>query len=121
MTDSDTYLTLAYRRGSTAAYAAGTWTEIPDPPHTAESMIEWIEIGHPSVDGYLPTRPDLSAEWGGSETPTSLMLAIGINHQKEANEMCDAICEAWERGVNDHFYEACAKELRRKSERRVTA
>lgn len=113
----NSYEQTAYERGRRAAEAAATWTEPPKPPHTVTSIIEWIECEHPSVDNHLPSRPDLSAEWGGSETPRTLVRAVwGSSTPNVCPEsLQDQICEAWEQGVNDHFYKACATELRRQT------
>lgn len=121
MTDTlNNPLSLAYERGRKAAEAAATHTEIPEPPHNVTHLIAMLMSGSPEAEPHLPSRPDLSAEWGGSETISSLVRAV-----TGAGAICsdeeDDICEAWERGVSDHFANACIAELRRRSERRVAS
>jgi hypothetical protein len=117
-TTASQYLSAAYRRGRFAAEARATNTEIPGPPITAEALIALIEEESPAAEAFLPSRPDLSAEWGGSETPRTLVRTI-TGHDPVHPDEEDAICEAWERGVSDHFYQACITELRRRIERRA--
>jgi hypothetical protein len=126
MTDTLTthWLSLAYQRGKKAGEAAATYTEIPQPPPSgvpdAEALIALIEDNAPEAELFLPSRPDLSAEWGGSETSRSLVRAVTGSDPHDLHDFDDeAICDAWERGVADHFYKACVAELRRKSEGRM--
>jgi hypothetical protein len=112
MTDTNyttEYEHAAYERGRRAAESAATHTEARNPAH----LIAWIEMGHPSVDGMLPSKPNLSGEWGGSESSGSLVRSLVGEAMLTDEETYDAICEAWEAGVNDHWYQACIAELQR--------
>jgi hypothetical protein len=112
----DNYIDLAYERGRKAAESAATWTELPAPPMTVERLIDMIEADEGDQWEYLPTRPDLSGEWSGSETSQSLADATcGRQACKDAPMLLDALCDAWERGVADAWLPACARELVRRS------
>jgi hypothetical protein len=55
----------------------------------------------------LPEPPNLSGEWAGDETPSSLMLAVLRDGWEEIEEYVEAqqdICTAWEDAANEAFF-----------------
>ncbi len=55
----------------------------------------------------LPEPPNLSGEWAGDETPSSLMLALfgdGWNEIEEYVEAQQDLCTAWEDAANEAFF-----------------
>lgn len=116
------HLHAAYEMGCEAARNAASWT-VDDHP---QRVLDMLDEGHPAVDQYLPNRPDLSAQWGGDETPQSLLKAVmaDVPTHPHTRPSCRCIhcgntvgvgevCEAWEEGVSDTFENACAEELRK--------
>jgi len=57
--------------------------------------------------GELPEPPNLSGEWSGDETPSSLMVSCFGEDWQENEDYCDAqgdICSAWEIAAHDAFF-----------------
>jgi hypothetical protein len=57
-------------------------------------------------DQFIPVQPSLSGEWADSLTPKNLVDAILLpdedGHRLSADDV-EAICAAWEAGVDERF------------------
>jgi hypothetical protein len=115
----------AYRLGADAALAAASWAADGNTSDDhRRAVLAMLADGDPQAYDYLPAEPNLSGEWADGPTPRSLYEDITGNDHSEAEadaglayemlvgSVMDAICDAWEAGVSDHFEQACVAELR---------
>lgn len=102
----------AYARGVEAAKAAASWIIDGNTPREhIEQLARWGDDGDPRLDDHLPNRPNLSGEWADAPTPASLAVEIlGTGPDTaEREEQVDAICDAFEQGVDDTFTQECER------------
>lgn len=126
----------AYRLGVDAATAAASWIADGNTDHAAAvRVLAMMDDGDPAADDYMPARPTLSGEWADDPTPTSIAYDVcGTTCPQCGNagtyigpdgyvscgctdndrddmdhdpDVIDAIADAWERGVDDTFGDAC--------------
>jgi hypothetical protein len=105
----------AYALGVDAAKAAASW--VIDGNTDAEHyrhVLSLMDNGDPRADDYLPATPNLSGEWAGDPTPHSLYEDVTGRSSSDRvfGAIIDAICDAWERGVEDTFQPECERLLR---------
>lgn len=82
-------------------------------------LLTMLDDGDPEADDYLPPRPTLSGEWADGMTPRSLFEYVtGFDAHAEAsfnadayNGVVDALCEAYEAGVDETFTTECERVL----------
>lgn len=101
----------AYEEGRAAAVARASW--VADGNSDADSMrrmLRWCEEGDGRFQDRLPARPDLSGEWAGLPTPTSLARGI-LGRDPEGDEE-ERAADAYEEAVSDHFEQECERLLR---------
>lgn len=112
----------AFELGQQAARDVATWTvDGNTPPEHARRVLAMLEDGDPEAFDHLPTRPSLSGEWADDPTPRSLFEDVtDLDAHAEAtwnvdaySAVVEALCDAYERGVDETFEAACGAELRR--------
>lgn len=106
----------AYGRGKRAALAAAGWvTDGNESDESRRRKLAMMDEGDPAVWDVLPTAPNLSGEFADAPTPQSLACEIvGCGTGADGDDvLLDALADAFERGVGDHFEEACEAELRK--------
>jgi hypothetical protein len=102
----------AERLGTIAGRSAAAWVEqdtwggrvTRGEKQAAQAFLDAFEDCDYSA---LPEPPNLSGEWAGDETPSSLMLALfgdGWNEVEEYVEAQQDICTAWEDAANEAFF-----------------
>ncbi len=110
----------AYELGREHAIAQASWVIDGHTAHEAiVRVIALLDDGDDIAD-YLPARPNLSGEWADHLTPRRLYEEItGRDAHSDATWNQDAyqaalesLCEAYEEGVDDHFYQECERVLR---------
>jgi hypothetical protein len=111
----------AYDLGAEHARNAASWVidGNTDQDHIRR-MVAWLDDGDPEAYDYLPATPNLSGEWADSPTPASLYREIvgldpadRIAEDEDADgEIIDALCDAYERGVDETFGVECERILR---------
>lgn len=112
----------AYELGRDVALAAASWLDVTRmDAETITSALDAITNGDPRAEYVLPARPNLSGEYADDPTPQSLAADIlGADYATHGYnapdllpaEQVDAIAEAFERGVADHFEPECERILR---------
>lgn len=117
----DQYESAARTLGIEAAKAAASWvTDGNVSVEHYERLARMMDDGDPALDDFLPTRPDLSGEWSGAPTPASLFEEVtGLDAHAEASwnqdayqTALEAICDAWEAGVDETFEMECERLVR---------
>jgi hypothetical protein len=99
----------AYELGQEHARNAASWIDTT----RAVVLLGLLDNGDPAVEAYLPARPNLSGEWAGDLTPTTLYeQTTGLNYNTGTVEIIDALCAAYEAGVSDTFQPECERILR---------
>jgi hypothetical protein len=115
----------AYRLGALAALSAASWAADGNTSDGhRRAVLAMLADGDPSAYDHLPEQPNLSGEWADAPTPHSLYEDIvgvphavaaataGLAYETMVGVVIDALCEAWEAGVSEHFRDACESELR---------
>ncbi len=103
---------VAYDMGRNAALAAASWIIDGNTKHEAiVCLAKLMDAGDPAADDYLPAMPNLSGEWSGDPTPTSLYRDITGNETLHSH-VIDALADAFEQGVADHFHVECERIIR---------
>lgn len=109
----------ARAEGREAGRRAGSWAA--DGNTSAEHatrVLDMLEAGDPEAYDYLPPFPNLSGEMADDPTPLSLAREIVGEETLDAlgpmaaDDLADAIAQAWEDGVSQTFEETCERELR---------
>lgn len=109
----ETWMGEARDEGARNAKSAATWMVDGNTKQEAvQHVLKLAEDGDPSLDDYLPRRPDLSGEWADAHTPQTLGQEItGCDEIRD--EIVDALATAYEQGVSHTFEDACVSELRK--------
>jgi hypothetical protein len=95
----------AYELGKQHALNAASWIiDANTKPEFIPAVLAMFDAGDPSVDDYLPARPDLSGQWADSMTPSRLA--------DECGGWVAGLCDAYEAGVAEHFDAECERLLR---------
>jgi len=109
----------AYELGVEHAKNAASW--IVDGNTKTEfipAVLEMIDNGDPAAEQYLPREPNLSGEYADELTPHALAdeivgrAEIKSGWMTEREALVDALCDAYEAGVQDTFYDECERILR---------
>jgi hypothetical protein len=110
-----TYEREAFELGAEHARNAASWAVDGRMSHKDIARILAVleEGDSEDVAEYLPARPNLSGEWADDPTPGSLFRAITGRRPEEADDdVVDALCDAYERGVDETFEAECERVLR---------
>jgi hypothetical protein len=105
----------AYELGVADAKAAASWTDVSGASNAEiRNLLNMLDAGDPAVFEYLPADPNLSGEWAGDATPSSLAADCldVVDSDDIDSEVVDAIATAYERGVSDTFAPECERILR---------
>lgn len=109
----DQLLADARELGRTTADAAASWT-VTDYP-TAKLLLSRIAEGDPRAEELMPVQPSLSGEWADEMTPHLLLEAVllpGEMPEQVSMEDREAICTAWEAGVDARFQAAVEEHVK---------
>jgi hypothetical protein len=99
--------------GKNEAAAAATWTVDGNTPReTVRALLAGIEDGDPGILDRFEA-PNLSGEMADARTPAALARELGLDGDDLEGEAFDAVCEAYEAGVDEAFLPAVEAELRR--------
>lgn len=100
--------------GREAGEAAGKWADACCGLNPARARVALASVlrGDFSAGG-LPHVPDLSGEWADEPTPSQLATAVGgeLGVSVDA-DLADALCSAWEAGVQVGYAAAAEASLR---------
>lgn len=101
----------AFNAGRDAALSAASW--VIDGNTKREHIARVVELLDDGDDiyPYLPAAPTLSGEWADDPTPLSLAREITGDDDPGA-DVIDALADAFDRGVADHFVQECERILR---------
>lgn len=107
----------AYALGRDDAQSAASWVADgnTDPGHIRR-VLTMLEDGDPAADAYLPAWPDLSGEWADARTPQSLfseVTGLAAEAGDADGEVVDSLADAYTRGVDETFLDACETALRK--------
>lgn len=111
----------AYDMGRDAARAAASWIiDGNTKPEVIRDVVKALDDGY-DISEFMPRRPDLSGEYADAPTPQSLAADIlGADYDTHGYnapdflpaEQVDALADAFEAGVDDHFEQECERILR---------
>jgi hypothetical protein len=75
---------------------------------SARKVLKMLEDGDPEI--YDSVRlPDLSGEWAGDPTPQTLAENAGLDEENDPEGfITDELCDEWEEGVSEGFFDKLA-------------
>ena len=101
-------LKTARKDGESAGRVSGSWVVDGNTTEaTAARILQAMRDGDPALDDMINVSvPNLSGEWAGDTTPTSLAEDVGLDMDAEdwAHDLLDELCWAWEDGASVGFY-----------------